>query len=140
VAEHAGLCDGIGRQLDKVGLDLGKSHDWRTVYRGGACVSLALDVAMRARTPPSSLDDALRALALRSRTEDLDEDDLVEALDACSDGLATRLVRGRALGESSALLRRLGIELRDGKIVLHDDAELAKIRDAIFAPPPPPQK
>ncbi|MDJ0973241.1 MAG: hypothetical protein QNJ98_02115, partial [Planctomycetota bacterium] len=115
-------------------------YAYHRVYWGGAALALKIDVAIRQATRGRrSLDDAMRFFATEYVTPGRPTSGLVLmrladrhlGVDVCE-----RLARA-ALGEKRFPdLRRthadLGIEVRDGRVVLRQDAPFAALRDAIM--------
>jgi len=128
-------------QPDDAGLD--HTHTWGRTYWGGALFCLLADVQIRQRTGNRvGLQSALRAVAQASGG--LVSDWPIERVFAVGDAavgtnvLEELYVRSKdapLATDLPALWRSLGIEAEDGTVKLHDDAPLAKIRDAIMRAP-----
>lgn len=115
---------------------------WGRTYWGGAIFCLLADVEIRKRTHNrKGLEHALRSVIKAGGTIDTEW------------GLARVLAAGdKAIGapvlqplyaqmkasptpvDLDGLWRQLGVELRDGAVIFHDDAPLADVRKAIMHP------
>jgi hypothetical protein len=128
-------------QPDDAGLD--HTHTWARTYWGGALFCLLADVQIRQRTDNrAGLQSALRAVERASGG--LVSDWPIERVLAVGDTAVGTNVLEELYARSKdtplatdlpALWRSLGIEAEDGAVKLHDDAPLAKIRDAIMRAP-----
>ena len=123
------------------GLD--NTSAWGRTYWGGAMFYLLADVQIRERTANRvGLQDALRAIVAAGGSHLADWD--VDRTLAIADGATGTTVLGdlyREMRDSptapdlSDLWRRLGVDKRDGQVVLDDAAALAEIRRAITRRP-----
>jgi hypothetical protein len=128
-------------QADDAGLD--HTHTWGRTYWGGALFCLLADVQIRQRTGNrAGLQSALRAVARASGglVSDWPIDRVFAVGDAAVgthvlEELYARSKDAPLVNDLPALWRSLGIEAADGTVKLHDDAPLAKIRDAIMRAP-----
>lgn len=124
-----------GRSLAKDSANLRRTYRFSRVYWGGACLAFRLDVAIRERGNRDGLDGVMRELRRRGLEAPLDEDEVIEALDAAA---------GRPLAREhldavkpnlplDALYRHLGLEpTGSDTVLLRDDAPEAAIRRSIF--------
>ncbi|HZF18060.1 MAG TPA: hypothetical protein VE046_19190 [Steroidobacteraceae bacterium] len=119
------------------GLDV--THSWGRTYWGGAIFCLQADMRIRERTGnKKGLQDALRAV-LRETGGNTSERSIANALALADAATGTTVLSDlyREYGESSkpfdldATWRKLGISMRDGRIVFDDQAPLARERRAI---------
>jgi hypothetical protein len=123
------------------GLDTTQDH--QRIYWGGAAFWLVADVRIRERTRNRiGVQTALKAInrASGGNTADWSVDQLLAAGDAATGGTELKALysdmgtKGTPF-DVDALLHRLGVSLRDGKVVFDDSAPLAAIRRQITAPP-----
>ena len=123
------------------GLDATQDH--QRIYWGGAAFWLVADVRIRERTHNRiGVQTALQAInrASGGNTADWNVDQLIGAGDAATGGTELRELytdmgtKGTPF-DVDALLHRLGVSLRDGKVVFDDSAPLAAIRRQITASP-----
>jgi predicted metalloprotease with PDZ domain len=116
------------------GLD--RTHTWGRTYWGGALFYLLADVAIRERTGNRrSLDDALRAVlaAGGNVSQRWEVDDVLATGDAATGvpvlrELYAKMATAPAPVDLEQLWRRLGVGVRDGRVVLDEAAELAGVR------------
>jgi hypothetical protein len=123
------------------GLD--NTHTWGRTYWGGALFCLVADVQIREKTHnKKGLQDALRAI--RNSGGVIDEDWEIEKAFAVGDkATGTTVLRDLYRKMSNkpveidldGLWKKLGVELKDGRIVFNDKAPEATIRQAITMPP-----
>jgi hypothetical protein len=124
-----------GSSLKDESDQLNSNYHYNRVYWGGACLAFFTDVTIRERSQgKQSLDDLMRELRVRSQRAQLDEDEILAALDQAAGG---KQVSGWLRGQKPLPLRerlqRLGIEpTGDDTVRLHDDAPLAALRKAMF--------
>ncbi len=128
-------------QAGDAGLD--HTHTWGRTYWGGALFCLLADVEIRQRTGNRlGLQSALRAVTRASGG--LSADWPIERVFAVGDAAVGTNVLEELYARSKDtpfapdlpdLWRSLGIEPEEGTVRLHDDAPLAKIRDAIMRAP-----
>jgi hypothetical protein len=128
-------------QADDAGLD--HTHTWGRTYWGGALFCLLADVQIRQSTRNRvGLQSALRAVARASGG--LVSDWPIERVLTVGDAAVGTKVLEELYARSKdtplatdlpALWQSLGIEPESGTVKLHDDAPLAKIRDAIMRSP-----
>jgi hypothetical protein len=128
-------------QAGDAGLD--HTHTWGRTYWGGALFCLLADVQIRQRTGNRlGLQNALRAVTRASGG--LVADWPIERVFAVGDAAVGTKVLEELYARSKDtpyapdlpdLWRSLGIEPQEGAVRLHDDAPLAKIRDAIMRAP-----
>jgi hypothetical protein len=122
------------------GLD--NTHTWGRTYWGGAMFCLFADVGIREQTRNRyGLRDALRAIVEHGGaiTEDWD---IEKALAIGDQGTGTKVLENlyaRMRDKPSPmdlddLWQKLGISIKDGRVVFNDKAPEAKIRQAITAP------
>jgi hypothetical protein len=121
------------------GLD--HTHTWGRTYWGGALFCLVADVRIREKTRNrKGLQDALRAI--RNSGGNITEDWEIEKTLAVGDkGTGTTVLRDlyREMRDKpspvdmGALWQKLGVELKDGKVIFNDKAVEAPIRRAITA-------
>lgn len=125
------------------GLD--NTPTWGRTYWGGAMFCLVADVQIREQTDNRmGLQDALRGIL--NGGGNIGEDWEIEKTLAVGDKATGTTVLGSLYSEMrdkpvevdlDALWRKLGVERREGKVTLNDQASEAAIRQAItFAPPP----
>lgn len=128
--------EGTGRTLVEESRAMHRTYAYRAVYWGGAGYWLKVDVALRQETS-LTLDALLSRLREEARlSPPYSADELLTRLDELSQtklftGLA-KACETQAFPEVEPLLRALGAE-PDGYV---EDAELARVRAAIFAPQP----
>jgi hypothetical protein len=128
-------------QPGDAGLD--HTHTWGRTYWGGALFCLLADVQIRQSTRNRvGLQSALRAVARASGG--LVSDWPIERVLTVGDAAVGTKVLEELYARSKdtplatdlpALWQSLGIEPESGTVKLHDDAPLAKIRDAIMRSP-----
>jgi hypothetical protein len=127
---------GQPRSGDK-GLDV--THSWGRTYWGGAIFCLQADVMIRERTGnKKGLQDALRAV-LRETGGNTNERSIESALALADAATGTTVLTDlyREYGDRSkpfdldATWQKLGISMRDGRVVFDDQAPLAAARRAI---------
>ena len=122
------------------GLD--NTHTWGRTYWGGALFCLMADVEIRERTHNrKGLQDALRAIVEHGGriTQDWD---IEEALATGDKDTGTRVLQElyRHMRDKpspvdlAALWNKLGLAMKDGKVVVNDKAPAAAIRQAITSP------
>jgi hypothetical protein len=121
------------------GLD--NTHTWGRTYWGGALFCLTADVQIREKTHnKKGLQDALRAI--RDKGGVIDEDwEIEQAFSIGDKATGTTVLRDlyRKMGSKSVAVdldsvwKKLGVELKDGKLTLNDQAPEASIRKAITA-------
>jgi hypothetical protein len=121
------------------GLD--NTHSWGRTYWGGALYWLLADVGIRQATNNrKGLQDAMRAIL--NAGGDIREDwpirRVLEVGDKATGGTVLadlyRQMKGTAVHTDLAdLWRRLGVEVKDGRVSFNDKAPLARIRRAITA-------
>ena len=122
------------------GLD--NTHTWGRTYWGGALFCLAADVQIREKTHnKKGLQDALRAI--RNSGGVIDQDwEIEQAFSTGDKATGTNVLRDlyRKMSDKpvtvdlDSLWKKLGVELKDGKITFNDKAPEASIRKAITAP------
>jgi hypothetical protein len=122
------------------GLD--RTHTWGRTYWGGALFCLLADIEIRSRTGNHyGLQDALRAIVEAGGNIEqgwplesvLRVGDRAVGVPVLSD-LYERMKAAPAAPDLEELWRRIGIAVKDGKVVYADDAPLAAARTAITAP------
>ncbi len=128
---------GAGARLDRGGgID--------TVYWGGALFLLHADVAIRKATGNArSLDDVVQGIVRAGGSTEhvwtvrdtLARGDAITGTRVLSDLYERCVVRGEVL-QAAPLLRELGVEEREGRVLLRDDAPLASIRQRLTATSP----
>ena len=121
------------------GLD--KTHTWGRTYWGGALFCLVADVQIREKTHnKKGLQDALRAI--RNSGGVIDEDwEIEKAFSVGDKATGTTVLRDlyRKMSNKAVevdldgLWKKLGVELKDGRIVFNDKASEAAVRQAITA-------
>ena len=119
------------------------THDHQRIYWGGAAFWLLADVRIRERTHNRiGVQTALRAINRKSggNTADWSVDQVMAAGDAATGGteladLYAELGPKASPVDINALLTKLGVGLKDGKVVFNESAPLAAIREKITAPP-----
>lgn len=115
------------------------THTWARTYWGGAVFWLVLDVTLRERTHNArSADDILRALVLAGGnvSQRWGVEDVRRVADAAAgmpifSELFHSLAEAPGAPDLPALFGRLGVSLRDGKVVYDDSAPLADVRRAM---------
>jgi hypothetical protein len=127
---------GTGRTLREESEDRHRTRAYDRVYWAGAAIALAIDVALRGEG--SSLDAALlRAHDLRS--ERLDDEALLRALDGGRPGTATRVAApwldASAFPDLGPAYRALGVRREGAGVAL--DAEGGALRTEILTRSPP---
>ncbi len=123
------------------GLDGTRNH--QRIYWGGAAFWLLADVRIRERTHNRiGVQTALKAINRKSggNTADWSMDQVMAAGDAATGGseladLYAEMGPKASPVDINALLTKLGVGLKDGKVVFDDSAPLAAIRRKITAPP-----
>jgi hypothetical protein len=124
-------------QRGEGGLD--GTRSWGRTYWGGALFCLLADMAIRERTHGRrSLDDALRAvLDAGGNVSQRWEMEQVITLGDAATGVPVLRELYAQMGDRpvtvdlNALWRRLGVDIRGGRVVLDDSAELAPLRRAM---------
>jgi hypothetical protein len=122
------------------GLD--NTHTWGRTYWGGALFCLAADVQIREKTHnKKGLQDALRAI--RNSGGVIDQDwEIEQAFSVGDKATGTTVLRDLyrkwnnkpvTVGLDS-LWKKLGVELKDGRVIFNDKAIDARIRKAITSP------
>ena len=121
------------------GLD--QTHTWGRTYWGGAMFCLMADVQIRERTHnQKGLQDALRAIVNHGGTI-VEDWDIKETLATGDKATGTRVLQELYAQMSDKphpvdladVWRKLGIELKDNKVIFNDKAPEASIRRAITA-------
>lgn len=130
---------GGGDTLARAARRMGKDHNYMRVYWSGAAIALESDVALRtARPGRDGLGALLGQLNACCRTDD--ESWTGARLSATLDRLTatstfgdlnTSAAGSREFPDIFPLLKRLGVTLKNGEVVLDDDAPLASVRRAI---------
>jgi hypothetical protein len=135
-----GLPKGLPRDGDR-GLD--HTHTWGRTYWGGALFCLLADLEIRERTQGRrGLVDALRGILAAGGNDQVDwpiarafaAGDKATGVPVLME-LYGRMKDAPVSPDLDALWRGLGIEVRNGTLVLDDQAPRAAIRHAITAPP-----
>lgn len=116
------------------------------IYWSGAILALMADVELRERSAGrESLDDVLDRLqrCCLPATERWSGPRLLAKLDSLIDEplfmpLYQRYADAAGFPDYAPLFRRLGIAVENGRVMLHDDAELADVRRAITKSPAQP--
>jgi hypothetical protein len=116
------------------------------IYWSGAILALMADVELRQRSAGrESLDDVLDRLqrCCLPATERWSGPRLFAKLDSLIDEplfmpLYRRYADAAGFPDYAPLFRRLGVAIEDGRVELHDNAELADVRKAITRSPAPP--
>jgi hypothetical protein len=124
-----------GVSLGEESHQLYSTHHYVRVYWGGACLAFLTDAAIRERSHGQrSLDDVLLELRRKSVSTQLDEADVVAALDKeAGEQLVSKLLRERVVMPVADYYRRLGIEPTGPTSVrLNDAAPLSTLRKGIF--------
>ncbi len=120
------------------------THTWARTYWGGALFWLVADVTLRERTGNArSVDDVLRGLVSvgGNATSHWDMRDVLRVADATA-GTPVLTELYHSMGEApgapdlEGLFHRLGVSLRDGKVVYDDTAPLAGVRRVMAGHPP----
>ncbi len=132
---------GTGRMLGEESKAMHETHAYRPVYWGGAAYFLLADVELRRRSNGrQSLDSVLTALHRRTSayTKTWNAEDLLRELDALA-GMAlfvplAEQMLARPFPAYETTLQALGVG--NAGTALDDQAPLAAIRSAIFAPRP----
>ncbi len=131
-----GLHNGLPQPGDQ-GLD--HTRSWGATYWGGTLFCLLADVEIRQMSGnKKSLDDALRAI-VASGGNHLARWSIEKTLDTGDRAIGGHVLRDLhrrmgARGENidlEALLKRLGVEMRNGRVIFEEDAPLASIRRAL---------
>jgi hypothetical protein len=122
------------------GLD--NTHTWGRTYWGGALFCLAADVQIREKTHnKKGLQDALRAI--RNSGGVIDQDwEIEQAFSVGDKATGTTVLRDlyRKMSDKpvtvdlDSLWKKLGVELKDGRVIFNDKAIDARIRKAITSP------
>jgi hypothetical protein len=122
------------------GLD--NTHTWGRTYWGGALFCLAADVQIREKTHnKKGLQDALRAI--RNSGGVIDQDwEIEQAFSTGDKATGTNVLRDlyRKMSDKpvtvdlDSLWKKLGVELKDGRVIFNDKAIDARIRKAITSP------
>ncbi|HLH01029.1 MAG TPA: hypothetical protein VKX49_32295 [Bryobacteraceae bacterium] len=130
---------GLPREGD-LGLD--HTHTWGRTYWGGALFWLLADVQIREHTGNTKgLEDAMRAIVNAGGT--LDHDWPIERVLQSGDSavgcsvledLYAQMKDAPLQIDLPALWRRLGVQLKDDRVLYDDRAPLADVRKAITAP------
>jgi hypothetical protein len=123
-------------------LGLDRTPTWGRIYWGGAIFCLLADVEIRKRTGNRlGLETALRGIVDAGGTIDTEwglERVLATGDQALGQPILENLYEQMRNDSNpvdlNALWQQFGLEKRDGKIIFHDDAPLAKIRQAIMTP------
>ncbi len=115
------------------------THTWARTYWGGALFWLVADVTLRERTGNArSADDVLRALVAAggNATSHWEMEDVLRVADSAA-GMPVFSELFHSMGQApgapdlEALFRRLGVSLRDGRVVYDESAPLASVRRAM---------
>lgn len=131
-----------GATLAQASREMGRSRNYMRVYWSGAALALLGDVQLRAAGRPG-LDELLARLAgcCLDGARAWSADELFERLDALAgDDVFLPLWRehrdARGFPEVRPVLASLGIDERDGRTRLDEEAPLAHVRRAIEQPAP----
>jgi len=120
------------------GLD--NTHTWGRTYWGGALFCLSADVQIREKTHNrKSLRDALRAI--NSKGNVAEDWDIKKAFAVGDKATGTTVLQNlyREMRDKptpvdlDSMWQKLGVELKDGKVIFNDKAPEASIREAITA-------
>ena len=140
-----GLPQGLPGAGDE-GLD--HTHTWGRTYWGGALFCLLAELDIRRRTDNRyGLQDALRAIS--DATGGIEMEWPLEKVLRIGDGaigvpalseLYDKMKAAPVDTDLDGLWQRLGIAVKDGEVMLNDDAPLARVRRAITAPRSDPRK
>ncbi|MFT5429971.1 MAG: hypothetical protein ACI9OJ_000644 [Myxococcota bacterium] len=129
---------GTGRTLVDESKEMHKTRAYKRVYWGGAFYAMALDVALREGSGGAkTLDGAMVAVRKRfSHSRPVPGLELLAGIDdwygkPLAVPMARRAMSATTFPDVAPLLKRLGISLVNGKIVLDDTAPLAHIRNAL---------
>jgi len=144
-----GSRSGDGMTLAEESAQMHENHAYQRVYWGGAAIALLLDVALR--EAGSSLDAAMRhldtccadALQIWRADDILGEWDRWLGRGATVRAVAEPVLQRAGgpwradgtLPELSAVYRKLGVNMVDGKPTLDESASIAHVRRAIFTAP-----
>ena len=131
------LPQGLPQPGDR-GLDF--THTWGRTYWGGALFCLLADIEIHRRTANTKgLDSALRGIleAGGSITVDWDLERALKAGDSATrvpvlEELYTQMRDAPHPADLENLWRQLGVERRDNRVTLKDEAPLASVRRAII--------
>jgi hypothetical protein len=134
------LVDGLPKGLPAAG-DKGLDHTptWGRTYWGGALFCLLADIEIHKRTANQrGLRDALRGIVSAGGsmqehwplTRAFEAGDQATGVPVLTE-LYTRMKDAPVSVNLDELWQQLGVEVREGKVVFHDDAPLAAVRNAI---------
>lgn len=137
-----GRRDGTGLTLAEESRAMHDTRSYQRVYWGGAAIALLLDVALRSGSGGRSLDDAMRHL-LRccARASHMwPARSVLRELDAWAgrpifSETAGAWLREAAFPDVAETYRKLGVDVIQGELTIHETAPAADVRRAIFARP-----
>jgi hypothetical protein len=132
------------RPLAKESADMFQTYDFRTVYWGGAAFALLADVELRRQTGGArTLDDVVTELAAccSATPRPWTAREVLQRMDEIVDRpvftrLMSRWVTGPRLPDLGATYARLGLRVRNGRVIEVEDAPDVALRDAIMRPDP----
>lgn len=135
------MVKGLPQGLPKIGdRGLDRTSTWGRTYWGGALFCLLADIEIRQRTGNrKGLQDALRAIAAAGGTIEtrsslayaFEIGDNATGVPALSE-LHERMKATAVHTNLAELWQSLGVEVRSGTVIFHDDAPLASVRRAIM--------
>ncbi|MES2354254.1 MAG: hypothetical protein V4568_07590 [Pseudomonadota bacterium] len=138
------LIDGVPKGLPRSGdKGLDNTHTWGRTYWGGALFCLLADIEIRRRTDNKyGLQDALRAVTFSggSIEQKWPLEEIIKIGDSAV-GVPVLSELYQSMRATSVetdlpgLWRKLGVEIKNGKVIFDDDAPLAAVRKAITASP-----
>lgn len=136
-----GRADVRDGSLARASRRMSQTHAYSWVYWGGAALAMLLDVTLRSADAGASLDAGLRHLhrccAQASRRWTADE--VLAELDTWAGNdqistLAARVLATPGFDALATIYGKLGVSVVNATLALDDDAPLASVRRAIFAP------
>lgn len=127
--------------LNIVSDNIGQNRNYMRIYWSGALYWLNADIALRELSKnsakPYSLDTALKQLQKCCFNSYLSANEIVEKLDELSQSqvfssLLTQFSSSHAIPDYLPLLSTLGVETKNGRVILNNHAKLSAQRKAIF--------
>lgn len=121
--------------LEEESRDMQRTHRYRRVYWGGACLAFMADAAIRTRSGGKrSLDDVMLRLRRKSLVTPVEPDDIIAVLDEeTGNKMISNALRERRSIAVSDWLKQLGIEPTGPETVRFEDgAPRAAVRKAML--------
>lgn len=121
--------------LEEESLNMQRTHRYRRVYWGGACLAFVADAVIRTRSGGKrSLDDVMLRLRKQSLREPVDADDVITVLDEeTGNKLVSSMLREKKSIPFADWFKQLGIEPTGPEAVrFNDSAPHAAMRKAML--------